>query len=70
MTFLYKRGNKLWKKQIWPLLQPYLGVPDAKAARQQKLKDKKEAERRKKDQSGQRRKSAEFRDDDDDHDEM
>ena len=63
--FLYKKGNTLWKKQIWPVLQPYLGVPDAKAARQQKLKDKKEANQRKKEASGQRRKSAEFRDEDD-----
>ncbi|KAL7529296.1 hypothetical protein ACHAWF_002925 [Thalassiosira exigua] len=63
--FLYKKGHKLWKKTVWPTLQPYLGVPDAKAARQQKLKDKKEAEQRKKDATGQRRKSAEFRDDED-----
>lgn len=63
--FLYKRANKLWLKQVWPVLQPYLGVPDAKAARKQKLKDKKEAEKRKKEATGQRRKSAEFRDEDD-----
>jgi uncharacterized protein with HEPN domain len=64
LTFLYKKGNVLWKKTIWPVLQPYLGVPDAKAAKKQKLQDKKDAERRKKEASGQRRKSAEFRDDD------
>ncbi|KAL7533977.1 hypothetical protein ACHAXR_009679 [Thalassiosira sp. AJA248-18] len=62
--FVYKKGYTLWKKQVWPVLQPYLGVPDEKKARQQKLKDKKDAERRKKEASGQRRKSAEFRDDD------
>ena len=56
--FLYKQGSKAWKKTVWPILEPYLGVPDAKKARQQKLKDKKEA-------TGQRRKSAEFRDEDD-----
>mmetsp|Transcript_11787 Transcript_11787/g.24930 ORF Transcript_11787/g.24930 Transcript_11787/m.24930 type:complete len:332 (+) Transcript_11787:165-1160(+) len=64
LGFLYKKGMVVWKKKVWPVLQPYLGVPDAKTARQQKLKDKKEADRRKKEASGQRRKSAEFRDDD------
>ncbi|KAL3822051.1 hypothetical protein ACHAXA_007844 [Cyclostephanos tholiformis] len=67
--YLYKKGNRLWKKKVWPLLEPYLGVPDAKSARRQKLKDKKEAEKRKKQATGQRRKSAEFRDEDD-NDEM
>jgi hypothetical protein len=62
--FLYKKGHKVWVKQVWPVLQPYLGVPDAKAARKQKLQDKKDAEKRKKEATGQRRKSAEFRDDD------
>lgn len=64
LGFLYKKGHAAWKKQVWPVLQPYLGVPDAKAARKQKLQDKKDAERRKKEATGQRRKSAEFRDDD------
>lgn len=68
--FLHKKGHQLWKKKVWPVLQPYLGVPDAKAARKQKLQDKKDADRRKKDATGQRRKSHDFRDDDDDHDEM
>ncbi|KAL9180962.1 hypothetical protein ACHAXT_009767 [Thalassiosira profunda] len=66
--FVYKKGHTLWKKTVWPVLKPYLATPDAKAIRQQKLKDKKEWEKRKKEQTGQRRKSAEFRDDD--HDEM
>jgi len=64
LGFLYKKGYTLWKKQVWPVLQPYLGVPDAKTARKQKLQDKKDAEKRKKEASGQRRRSAEFRDDD------
>lgn len=63
--FLYKKGRKVWVKQIWPVLEPHLGVPDEKAARRQKLKDKKEAEQKKKAATGQRRKSAEFRDDED-----
>jgi len=62
--FLYKKGYALWKKQVWPVLQPYLGVPDAKAARMQKLKDAKDANKRKKEATGQRRRSAEFRDED------
>lgn len=64
LGFLYKKGKTVWKKQVWPVLQPYLGVPDAKAARQQKLKDKKDANKRKKEATGQRRRSAEFRDED------
>ena len=67
--YLYKKGNRLWKRQVWPLLEPYIGVPDEKAAKRQKLKDKKDAEKRKKQATGQRRKSAEFRDEDD-NDEM
>lgn len=62
--FVYKRGSVVWKKTVWPVLQPYLGVPDAKAAKKQKLKDKKDADKRKKEATGQRRKSTEFRDDD------
>ena len=63
--FVYKKGNRLWKKTIWPVLEPHFGVPDAKAARKQKLKDKKDADRRKKEATGQRRKSHEFRDEED-----
>jgi len=63
--FVYKRGMKVWKKQVWPVLQPYLGTPSSADVRKQKLKDKKEYEKRKKEQTGQRRKSAEFRDEDD-----
>lgn len=64
LTFLYKKGSVAWKKQVWPILQPYLGVPDAKSAKKQKLQDKKDAEKRKKEARGQRSKTAEFRDDD------
>jgi len=67
-TTLYKKSKKTWKKQIWPFLEPHFGVPDAKAARKQKLKDKKEADRRKREATGQRGKKADFRDED--HDEM
>lgn len=64
LGFVYKKGYTAWKKQVWPILQPYLGVPDAKTARKQKLMDKKEAEKRKKEARGQRGRSAEFRDED------
>lgn len=64
---VYKKAHKAWKKQVWPILQPYLGVPDEKAARKQKLKDKKEADKMKKARAGGgRRKSADFRDEDED----
>ena len=64
---VYKKGNKLWRKQVWPVLQPYLGVPDEKAARKQKIKDKREAEKMKKARAGGggRRKNADFRDEED-----
>ena len=40
---LYKKGNKVWRKQIWPVLQPYVGVPDERTAREQKRKDARQA---------------------------
>lgn len=67
LGFVYKKANRAWKKTVWPYLEPYLGVPDAKAARKQKLKDKREAEKMKKARTGGgRRKNAEFRDEDED----
>ena len=68
LTFLYKKITKIWKKQLWPVLQPYLGVPDAKAAAAQKRKDAADARARapKKSGSGTRRKNTAFRDDDED----
>merc|ERR1712232_635251 len=35
ITNLYMKGRKIWKKKIWPVLEPYFGVPDAKAAADQ-----------------------------------
>lgn len=43
--FIYKKGHKFWKKQIWPVLEPFFGVPEGGAA--QKRKDR-EAARKKK----------------------
>lgn len=61
--FLYKRGRRMWKKHVWPLLEPIVGVPKGSAA--QKRKDAQEARERKSSQSGsqRRRKNTEFRDD-------
>jgi hypothetical protein len=65
LTFLSKKGKKVWKKTIWPLLEPIFGVPDPKTAEKQKRKDAKEARERRASQggTGTRRKSKDFRDD-------
>jgi len=65
-TNLYKTGRKLWKKQIWPLLEPVFGVPDG--ADKQKRQDAAEARKRRassRPSSGGRRKNTDFRDDQD-----
>jgi len=66
LTFLHKKLHKVWKKTIWPMLEPFFGVP--KGAEKQKRKDAAEARKRKQQSSGSRssgtrRRSAEFRDD-------
>jgi hypothetical protein len=64
LTTLYKKFQKLWKKKIWPMLEPIFGVPDGAAA--QKRKDANEARKRKPDadkKGGSRRKSHAYRDD-------
>lgn len=66
LTKLYKKGLRIWKKKVWPVLQPYLGVPDERTAAKQKRKDAEEAKRRRAEQSGSgggRRKNKDFRDD-------
>lgn len=54
---LYKKGRVIWKKQVWPILEPVLGVPDG--AKEQKRKDRAEAQKRK----GRRKANDEYRDD-------
>jgi hypothetical protein len=55
---LYKKFRKVWKKTIWPYLEPIVGVP--KGAEAQKRKDAKLA----RDRTGKRRrKNADYRDD-------
>lgn len=62
LTFLLKKGRKVWKKNVWPALEPFFGVP--KGAEKQKRKDAKEARARKgPSKEGTRRKSKDFRDD-------
>ena len=68
LAFLHKKIHKVWKKQVWPHLEPFLGVP--KGASAQKRKDAAEARKRKQQAnratgggSGTRRRNTDFRDD-------
>lgn len=65
ITTVYKKGRKVWKANVWPMLEPIFGVPDG--AEKQKRQDAAEArKRRKSDSTGgsrPRRKNREFRDD-------
>jgi hypothetical protein len=63
MTFLLQRGRKIWKKHVWPVLEPVFGVP--KGGEKQKRKDKEEARKRRPGATGgTKRKNKDFRDDD------
>ena len=66
LTFLVKKFRKVWKRQIWPWLEPIFGVPDEAAARKQKRKDAAEARARKQRTAGTRRKNTDFRDEEED----
>jgi hypothetical protein len=67
LAYLHKKMHKVFKKQIWPVLEPFLGVP--KGAAKQKREDAQEGRKRKESTSGssgsggKRRRSAQFRDD-------
>jgi hypothetical protein len=67
LTFLVKKGRKLWKKHLWPILEPLVGVPDKKAADKQKRKDAADARKARGDGNKKttKRKGSEFRDHDD-----
>lgn len=54
---LRKKGKVIWKKKVWPFLEPIFGVPDGAAA--QKRKDRAESQNKK----GRRKKNTEYRDD-------
>lgn len=62
---LVKKGRKIWKKVVWPYLEPIFGVPKGAAA--QKRKDAQEARNRKAETgsggSKRRRRNTEYRDD-------
>lgn len=60
LTTLYRKGRRVWKKSVWPILEPVFGVPDGAAA--QKRKDAKEA-RASAGPGKRRKKNTEFRDD-------
>lgn len=57
LSTLHKKGKKVWKKHVWPVLEPVFGVPDGAAA--QKRQDRADA----KDKRGRRKKNTEHRDD-------
>ena len=59
LTFVFKKGHKIWKKKVWPHLEPFLGVP--KGVEKQKRKDAKA--RKGPGSQGTRRKSKDYRDD-------
>jgi hypothetical protein len=63
LTFLFKKGRKLWKRRLWPLLEPIFGVPDGAEA--QKRQDAARARQRKQkaSSSSSRRRNTDFRDD-------
>lgn len=61
LATLTKKGRKVWKRTIWPLLEPIFGVP--KGTEKQKRQDAKDARARKPAAAGTRRKSKDFRDD-------
>ena len=70
LTTVRKKFYKLWKKQLWPILEPIFGVPQG--TEKQKRKDAYEAKQRRaantKKTTGTRRKNRDFRDDiDDEH---
>lgn len=44
LTFLVKKGKKVWKKHVWPMMEPIFGVPDGAAA--QKRQDAADARKR------------------------
>lgn len=54
---LIRKGRVVWKKKVWPILEPLFGVPDG--AKAQKRKDKQDAQNRK----GRRKKNTDFHDD-------
>jgi hypothetical protein len=71
LTYLYKKGRRLYRKHVWPVLEPIFGVP--KGGEAQKRKDAAEARKRREQQqrgaggmassAGGRKKHKDYRDD-------
>jgi len=57
LSTLHRKFRKVWKKHVWPVIEPVFGVPDGGAA--QKRKDRADAM----DKQGRRKKNTEHRDD-------
>jgi len=57
LSKLYRKGRVLWRKKIWPMLEPIFGVPDGAAA--QKRKDRAEAQKK----NGRKKGKDQYRDD-------
>lgn len=57
LNTLYRKGRVVWKKTLWPILEPVFGVPDGGAA--QKRKDQMDSKNR----GGRRKKNTDYRDD-------
>jgi hypothetical protein len=62
-------ASKIWKKKIWPFIEPYIGIPDERTAAKQRRKDAADAKQRHKEKaratssagSGTRKKNTDFR---------
>jgi len=61
---LIKKFKKVWRKHLWPTLEPIFGVP--KGTEKQKRQDAAEARKRMYKEKGTRRKNKDFRDDEED----
>lgn len=66
LGYLYKKSRRLYRKHVWPLIEPIFGVP--KGGEAQKRKDAAEARKRREQASGGsmasgRRKNRDYRDD-------
>lgn len=60
LNTLRKKFRKVWKKTVWPALEPFFGVP--KGVEKQKREDAKAARDARKKTTGTKRKNTDFRD--------
>lgn len=64
LQMLAKKFRKVWRKHLWPALEPIFGVP--KGTEKQKRQDAAEARKKMYKEKGTRRKNTDFRDDEED----